>query len=238
MIETLAIMGQATPLRIAYGLMVYQVGHANRAYVTVHDVVEGRGAPVLGAGRPADLGFLRALSEALQDGVKPELLPDYVLCRTADTIVWWSEAQRRSLFFSPQASDGLSRLNAKVYAMPPLVWKIEGRHLYVRSLRDNARPRANTKLCHAPYWNTDASGRVCLGDMKRPTSVGLDTLRSWEDGYFGSQFTGQNGGGERVRGGLAKFWKARSARGAFPAAALVDAGETLEQFLVGKGAEV
>ena len=228
--------GPSTGLELFYALLVYQatdgISGEKSAYVTLHDAeTRGSGAPRLGAGRPADLGFLRALSDGLQQGVKPEILPEHVLCRTADVVVWWSCAQRRPLFFSEYADEGLSRLNAKSYAMPALVWKIEGRHLFVRALREDRRPVAATKLFHAPYWNTDASGKVCLGDMKRPASVEIATLQDWEHGYFGSQFTGQNGAGARVKGGLTKFWKARSQRASFPSTSLVDSGETLERFV-------
>jgi len=55
----------------------------------------------------------------------------------------------------------------------------------VRALAENCRPSANTRLYNAPYWNTDAHGRVCLGSMRVPDETGITSLSAWENRCIG-----------------------------------------------------
>ena len=57
-------------------------------------------------------------------------------------------------------------LNDKIYPHPSLVFLISGKDLYVRALGEDVRPSANKRLKNAPYWNADAHGLVCQGDMR------------------------------------------------------------------------
>jgi hypothetical protein len=55
------------------------------------------------------------------------------------------------------------------------------RELFVQALAENCRPKSNTRLRNAPYWNTDAQGRVCLGSMRVPEEVeSTDLARRWQ----------------------------------------------------------
>lgn len=233
-------MGGSRQFALQHALMIYSPPTAwgglggGEAYVTLHDVEHQEdGPPQLGPGRPADLGFLRALTEGLQANVPAEILPPHVLCRTPDTIVWWSAAQVRPMFFS-ESSD-LGEISGKAFPQPALVWKIVGQHIYVRAMATSERPTAEAPLYQAPYWNTNPDGRICLGSMKRPGAVEVGSLRAWEDGYFGSLFTGQNGRGDRVEGGIVGLWKSLAGENDFPDERLIDAGETLEAFVRGGG---
>src|ERR1035437_5119398 len=53
-----------------------------------------------------------------------------------------------------QPSDGRT-LSGKVFPQPPLVFKVCGSELSVRALTENRRPRPETTLMVAPYWNCD-----------------------------------------------------------------------------------
>lgn len=239
--KTAVAMGEACRFALQHALMIYapegsagygaRVGHA---YVTLHDVEHQKdGPPQLGPARPADLKFLRELTKGLQASVPPEILPDYVLCRTPDTIAWWSPRVRRPMFFLEDSD--LGTISGKVLPQPALVWKIVGQSIYVQALGGDERPDEDTPLYTAPYWNTNPDGRVCLGSMKRPGSVAVNTLRQWEEGYFGSLFTGQNGGGDLVEGGLVKLWTelAEKPRSAFPVDRLILARQTLGEWVKG-----
>ena len=58
------------------------------------------------------------------------------------------------MFYS-DSSDGRT-LNGKVFPQPPLVFKVCGSELSVRSLTEDRRARPETPLMLAPYWNCDA----------------------------------------------------------------------------------
>lgn len=240
MIQVGVHLGADTPFVLGHALLIYRssggfVGPRDRqqAYVTVHEVEHPRsGPPVLAAGRPADTAFLRALATSMETAVPPEVLPEHVLCRTTDIVCWWSAGAPRPMHFRERTK--LAPLTGRVIPQPALVWKLQGRALYVRALEASARPEAKTPLHIAPYWNTDHDGRVCLGDMKRPEFIDVANLRAWEEGFFGSLFTGQNNLGKRytkANDGIVGVWRRAGRRNRFPTDTLEPAKETLQEFL-------
>jgi PRTRC genetic system protein B len=70
-------------------------------------------------------------------------------------------------FRSPQRPEDKDTERQNV-SHPALVFMVRGRELFVRALAENRRPGSDTQLMSAPYWNTDAEGRVCLGSMRVP----------------------------------------------------------------------
>ena len=79
--------------------------------------------------------------------------------------------------FFREADPKVEKLNGKIYPHPPLVFLVAGKELYVRALAENKRPSAETPLKNAPYWNTDAAGLVCQGDMRVPNEVAVSTIQ-------------------------------------------------------------
>ncbi len=155
-------------------VLLYQEG--SRAFATLHEVkCRPDEAPYLCAGQSVTTGFLETLATGLGASMAAEVLPDHVLARTPELIAWWSRAQRRLMFFGDGNTDA-RKLNGKIYAHPALVFMIHGRELFVRALAENRRPAAATPLKNAPYWNTDADGRVCLGSMRVPEEVSVGSL--------------------------------------------------------------
>lgn len=187
------------------------------AYATVHDILPPTataaaasepGTPQLGPGEPVNSGFLRGLLEGLGRDLKPEFLPDNVLYRTHEVVVWWTPAAKRTLFF--REGSELGDLDAEDFWTPALVWKLYRRNLYVRALLENARPLATTPLFVAPFWNTNAdTARVCEGTMQCPNASTVATLQGWVDGYFRSAFTHQDGTGALTAhpGGFTGLWR-------------------------------
>ena len=155
-------------------VLLYQEG--SRVFATAHEVKHQSGqAPYLCAGQSVTTAFLETLAKGLGASMASEVLPENVVARTPELIAWWSRAQRRLMFFG-DGDPKTRNLNGKMYPHPALVFMIRGRELSVRALAENRRPRAETQLKNAPYWNTDAQGRVCLGSMCVPDEVSASSL--------------------------------------------------------------
>lgn len=193
------------------------------------------GPPIIGAGTPITRRFLTTLSRAMKQQVAPEILPGNVLVRTDTEIVWWSPARTRVLFYTDQTDGDFSLLNGKTFPIPALVWRVRNRGLSIRALDESERPTAETPLRHVPLWNTYASGAVCMGNMRTPSVTSVDSLTGWEDGYFGSSFTHPNAHRQVTSHpkGFFALWHALIGKPRFPSRYLVDAEETLAEFVHG-----
>ncbi len=218
--------------KLKHAVLIYT--DTSTAFASLHDVrVNSEGAPYLGPGRSVTTAFLRRLAQGLGAAVRPEVLSECVLARTPDLIVWWSRAQCRLMFFGGQ-EEKAQALNGHVYPHPPLVFKVRGRELFVRALAEDTRPKAETQLKSAPYWNTDSEGLVCAGTMKVPIDVTVESISAWENAYFESEFTHPAGAVRLTKhsGGFLGLWKSlRDKDCAFPTKLLTDAKETLREFI-------
>ena len=108
----------------------------------------------------------------------------------------------------------------------------------MRALAENCRPSANTRLCNAPYWNTDAQGRVCLGSMRVPDETGVASLAGWESAYFASEFTHPSGAVRLTThpGGFLGLWSSLAGRKrVFPVKFLAESNQTLKEFVERRG---
>jgi PRTRC genetic system protein B len=223
----------------SYGLskaiLVYSDGQ--EAFATVHkpkDSPDG-GPPYLDAGEPLTADFLRHLAKGLGQSVAREILPANVLARTPDMLVWWTKPQRRVMFYS-DSSDGRT-LNGNVFPQPPLVFRVCGSELAIRSLAEGKRPLSHTALLFAPYWNCDGAGRVCQGSMRAPGRPGLEAMNAWEKSFFESEFTHAAIGARLTTHpeGFLGLWRdLMGSAEAFPSEFLVKSGDTLDAFVQGR----
>ena len=217
-------------------VLLYQEG--SRAFATVHEVKHRQDeAPYLSAGQSVTTGFLETLAKGLGASLGAEILPERVLARTPELLAWWSRAQSRLMFFGDGNGEA-RKLNGKVYPHPALVFMIRGRELFVRALAENCRPEADTRLRNAPYWNTDAHGRVCLGSMRVPEETGVGSLTGWETAYFASEFTHPSGAVRLTShpGGFLALWSSLAGRQHnFPVRLLADSKQTLQEFVERRG---
>jgi len=214
-------------------VLIYQEG--NRAFATVHEVKHRPDqAPYLCAGQSVTTGFLEKLAEGLGASMAAEVLPENVLARTPESIAWWTPAKTRLMFFG-NGDPKTRELNGKMYPHPALVFMIRGRELFVRALAENRRPNAYTRLKNAPYWNTNAQGRVCLGSMRVPDEVSASSLRGWEEAYFASEFTHPSGAVRLTThpGGFVGLWSSLRGRRRLPPKLLADSGQVLSDFIRG-----
>jgi len=176
-------IGDNRTFALKRAVLLYEDG--SRAFATLHEIQHrSNEAPYLCAGQTVPSGFLETLPKALGASMAAKVFPDHVLARTPDLIAWWSRARPRLMFFGDGNTE-TKVLNGKMYPHPALVFMIQGRELFVRALAENCRPSANTRLYNAPYWNTDAHGRVCLGSMRVPDETGITSLSAWENRCIG-----------------------------------------------------
>ncbi len=226
-------IGDNRTFSLKQAVLVYQDG--SRAFAALHEVKHRRdGAPYLCAGQSVTTAFLETLAKGLGVTMGAEVLPEHVLARTPELIAWWSRAQSRLMFFGDGNAE-MKKLNGKVYPHPALVFMIHGRELFVRALAQDCRPAGDTRLRNAPYWNTDAHGRVCLGSMRVPDDVNVGSLSSWEHAYFASEFTHPSGVVRLTThpGGFIGLWVSLAGHKRFPAGFLADSKQTLHDFVQG-----
>jgi PRTRC genetic system protein B len=217
-------------------VLLYEEGR--RTFATLHEVMHPpNGAPYLCAGQSVTTGFLETLAAGLGASMDAEVLPERVLARTPELIAWWSRAQARLMFFA-EGNAETRRLNGKMYPHPPLVFMIHGRELFVRALAEDCRPKADTRLKSAPYWNTDSQGRVCLGSMRVPEEISASSSSGWETAYFASEFTHPSGAVRLTthpKGFLGLWSNLVGKKRNFSVEFLADCKETLQEFLQRKG---
>lgn len=228
-------IGGSEVLALKGALLVYQ--GKSRGFVTWHEVRQGttEGAPFLSEAQELTTEFVRHLAQGLGTYAPTEFLPDNVLARTAEMVVWWTPGMARTMFFAAHDADA-HKLNAKRFVQPPLVWKVNGKDLWVRALRENHRPTARTELMVAPYWNVDGdTGWTCQGTMRSPDDLGVHTIPLWERAFYQSEFTHHTGTKRLTShaGGFLGLWRSMSGgRRRFPGQFLMLAKETLQEFIV------
>jgi PRTRC genetic system protein B len=229
-----ASFGEAETIQLKAAILLYG-GAKGIRFASVHEPYRDQdGAPYLDAGRPITVEFLRTLAHELGMRMSAEILPAEVLVRTPEIIAWWVPAAVRPMFFA--ATSDAAILNGKIYPHPPLIFSVEESHsLRVRALFENRRPDRTSMLGVAPYWNTDASGYVCLGSMLIPASAGFESVAEWVDGFFRSEFT-HSGATKLTRHPQGHFglWCDLAGKDCFPTEWIVPAG-TLEAWLCRNG---
>ena len=225
-------IGESCRLELRRAVLVY--GNGQRAFASLHDItVQKESAPTLGPARPLSLAFLRKLAEGLGSQVAAEILPANVLVRTPEMLVWWSTASRQIMFFGETDAEA-RKMNGTLFPHPPLVFKVRGRELYVRAAGKNLRPEAGTRLKTAPYWNVAGEdGRVCLGTVRAPEDLSVTSIGAWQSAFHNSEFTHALGAVRLTShpGGFVGLWQQLAGKRRFPTRYLVEAKETLAEFV-------
>jgi PRTRC genetic system protein B len=203
---------------LVYGKSSYQGYPYRHPFVTFHEVMHVGDVARLGEGQLMTPQMLIDLMAGLGRSVPAEILPARVLVRTGEMIVWWSPAREQT---------------GKLYPHPPLLFKACGFHLWVRALAKDERPKAETKLCMAPYWNCYDNGVCCTGSMKIPREKSVTAIDLWEESFFQSEFTHASGVRKhiRFRGDFLAMWQSLAGQRAFPEKYLVKLRQTLAEFV-------
>jgi len=219
---------------LIYGKNSYDSIPYRHPFVVLHEVVHDDLGSRLTEGQLATPRMLTELVTQLGKPLPIEILPERVLVRVPDMIVWWAPVFVRPMFFSDRSSDeALNELNAEAFPHPALVFKAHGSRLWVRALHQNRRPVPNTPLFMAPYWNCYEDGSVCTGSMRIPRAKSIDALDAWERSFFQSDFTHALGNQKLTRfpGGLLAMWKSLAGKNRFPTRYLAPVAQTLASFV-------
>lgn len=232
-------IGRSDNYRLQSALMVYGKSSYDgfpyrHPFVTMHKVNHIDGEAELGPGKLVTPAALIDLVLGLGFKIPTEILPDNVIVRSSDTIVWWSPAKIRTMFFNDRNDDeAMKMLNGKRYPIPALLFKVSGTTLWVRALAENKRPGAADTLCMAPFWNCYANATVCLGSSKIPRTKKAEQIYEWEDSFFASEFTHAAGNTKscRFKGGTVAMWLALQGQNTFPTEYLRPLKHTLKDFV-------
>lgn len=226
-------LGGPSQFELRGAILVYSGGKAsNGAFASWHNVDgDTAGTPRLGPAVPLTTAFLRELSCGLGSMTRPEVLPENVLVRTPDSLVWWCPAQRNKMFF--RHDDALGTVSGRIFPQPPLLFRVTQRELWIRALADNTRPTASTELMVAPYYNVNTEGAVCQGTMRSPEEASVAAMDQWERSFFESEFTHIYGSGHFTRhpDGVAGLWSSLVGKRTFPVGQLSPSGESLARFV-------
>jgi PRTRC genetic system protein B len=231
--QTYVAIGANCEFKLSEAVLVYRTGSGG-AFASLHRVRQADdGVPYLAPGEPLTTAFVRALAQGLGVQVKPEIFPENILAHTPDLLVWWSRPQCRVMFFGGTDQEA-RKMNGLLFPHPALVFKVVGKELFVRATAVTSRPGPATTLKAAPYWNTDSRGLVCAGSMRVPEFSDIASISAFETAYFQSEFTHAAGAVRLTShpGGFIGLWKGLAGRKRFPVQHLIDAGETLQDFVI------
>lgn len=107
--------------------------------------------------------------------------------RPAGNVTWYTRPKSVYMHFVKEGE-----IPSGKASIPPLVWQADHRKLSVFALKDAKRPKNETDLYHAPFFNVYSSGKVCMGTTPLTTLKSLSLLpfmAEWERIFFGSVFS-------------------------------------------------
>lgn len=199
------------PLQAA--VMLYSDGRS--AYATAHNVTtSATGIPVLLEGHPLTIDILNQMTAALAKGAESQrsfsgYLPENVLATGIGSVVWWLPASNRLVSFS--CKDKIIGTASGITPHPSLVFAVSSTSWSVFAVKGNNRPKPETKLWQAPYFNTYTSGHICQGTTRVPNGATKEQIDGWSKAFFASNFSHPNvherGKLVRYAGGPSQFWR-------------------------------
>lgn len=120
-------------------------------------------------------------------------------------VMWYTKAQKRNLYFAPSM-----RIPDGVASVPPMLWFASQSKLTVFALANNRRPNETTTLYHAPFFNVNGLGAVCMGTVNIDISATASLeqfMEAWENYFFGSYFSHLVNENNPVHGNSVVLWR-------------------------------
>jgi len=191
----------------------------NKIYIESYDINKD-GRPV--NAHPLSAKEMIDLSESLQSAQELQtnylnsegLLPSNVLHinpKATGEVIWYTPAQEVNVFFA--AALGIPCGKAKV---APMIWKAGKESLSVFSLNKNKKPKAETALYHAPFFNIYNNGNVCMGtvDVQIKQDCCLEEfMEQWQNYFWNSYFSHLMNDFNPVTVNILQLWKSQVKNG-------------------------
>ncbi|WP_130855616.1 PRTRC system protein B [Olivibacter jilunii] len=137
------------------------------------------------------------------------LLPESVLRVQSghdSYVIWYTRPMRKFLYFSPDL--GIPNGEATI---PCLLWKAHRSELRLFALNEPiGRPNLDTALFHAPFFNINLNGRVCMGTISTdiPEDCELSVfIEKWQEYFFNSYFSHLIEGHQPTLKNTVRLWK-------------------------------
>ncbi|WP_330441463.1 PRTRC system protein B [Flavobacterium sp. C4GT6] len=176
-------------------LVVFAASGFATPYIEYYDMDES-GSPV--NPHPLTVREAQNLAKALdtreQAGkafLHPEgILPENVLHLDPSdngSVVWYTKPQRQKLYFA----ESLSLANGTI-ALPALLWKATKKELQLFALKSKTKPKVETPLYHAPFFNLYQKGNVCMGNVNvaiKSAATLEEFITAWQGYFFESYFS-------------------------------------------------
>lgn len=177
---------------------------------------------------------LRSDSDGRKDFLKSKsILPEnilYVDQQEDGCAIWYTPSQRARLFFKKNL--GISSGNAYV---PALVWKASKDKLHLYALEENKKPKENTPLCYAPFFNIHDDGRVCMGtvEIELENDCCLEEfIKIWESYFWDSYFSHALDNYSPASINIVQLWKEQmNTKRKFPTGFLIKRNRKLKDIL-------
>lgn len=200
------------PVKALLILQKTEQSHQSDYYIESYDM-DSNGSPI--NGHPLSVKESHALAKALQVNEKKSqgflnpqgLMPTNILTINSSSngfAVWHTPRQSVKLLFKESLD-----ISSATASIPALIWKANKNSLQVFALKDE-NITEDTPLCHAPFFNIYADGRVCMGNVRIsiPKGCGLEQfIASWEDYFFNSYFSHLFSGHQPVNGNIIQLWQ-------------------------------
>lgn len=119
--------------------------------------------------------------------------------------VWYTPPQRVNLLFT----EGLT-VPCGIASVPALLWKADRGSLSLFALKSKGKPKAETTLYHAPFFNVYDNGGVCMGTVETDFSEAENVeqfIQLWEQAFWNSYFSHLNGDISPVNCNIVQLWK-------------------------------
>ena len=198
-------------------------------FASIHDVENKTGMPrIMQGSAVSKKAIVEALGQLVpEERIQRELLPENVLAKGSDYLVWYAKPKTRQVWFKCQEFGEVSAPACH----PGLVFFVSEDNWYVFAIKGDERPTADTQMFVAPYFNVWQGGHICAGNIELPKGEMKFDTYAWEECFFRSYFTHPNvhtkGGLTKYRGGIFALWRALLKGRAFPQNSLVSANQTL-----------
>ncbi len=193
-----------------FALVFHGGEHQKRNVVTLHQIERGE----LKMGSYIDA---HSVQEMVADCTSPtddvegfQLLPDNVLLDNGTLLAWYTKAKRNVLHMRYQRTNSHQMVN---YPALLYIANKESRSVQVFALSQSVRPTLNTTLFHAPFFNLNGAGGLCLGSATLPPTLFVQTIADIESAFVDANGTHTNHNqtlskvASDQHGSLAKFWK-------------------------------